>query len=209
VQHGDSEVRQLLHPHPQHHWQGAGQHLIPRRSFLYFWHFSVDLELWFWSKSRKTNLNKILIFEEQLWTSSMDFLIWYWPDTIYRFRVRSPKFIRAPCAQLYSLAEPPPPAPPPPRHLGSYTRALLVSQYRRHLSVPPGKRPLSTCKIMIVEKTAQFQILADFYFLFWFAENRFCYRRLSSETLHCISHPNCSHLLKKTKVSEQKNKNYH
>jgi hypothetical protein len=27
--------------------------------------------------------------------------------------------------------------PPPPRHLGSYTRALLVSQNRRHLFVTP------------------------------------------------------------------------
>jgi hypothetical protein len=38
-----------------------------------------------------------------------------------------------PCAQLYSLAE----TPPPPPHLGSYTRALLVSQDRRHLFVTP------------------------------------------------------------------------
>ncbi len=37
-------------------------------------------------------------------------------------------------------AEPKPPSPPPPilPQLGSYTRALLVSQERRHLSVAPG-----------------------------------------------------------------------
>jgi hypothetical protein len=37
---------------------------------------------------------------------------------------RSPKFIWAPCAQLYSLAETTQPLPPPP-HLGSNTRSLL------------------------------------------------------------------------------------
>ncbi len=43
------------------------------------------------------------------------------------------------CAQLYLLAETQqPPHPPPP--LGSYTRALLVSQDRRHLFVTPRKR---------------------------------------------------------------------
>jgi hypothetical protein len=42
----------------------------------------------------------------------------------------------APCAQLYSLAETPQPRPPPiPLHLGSYMRALLVSQDRRNLFV--------------------------------------------------------------------------
>jgi hypothetical protein len=35
------------------------------------------------------------------------------------------------CVQLYSLAE----TPHPPPHLGSYTRALLVSKDRRHLFV--------------------------------------------------------------------------
>ncbi len=38
------------------------------------------------------------------------------------------EFIGAPCAQLYSLAETP--QPPPSPALGSYTRALLVSQDR-------------------------------------------------------------------------------
>jgi hypothetical protein len=38
------------------------------------------------------------------------------------------------CIQLYSLAETPA-TPPLLPHLGSYTRALLVSQYRRHLFV--------------------------------------------------------------------------
>ncbi len=45
------------------------------------------------------------------------------------------------CAQLYSLAETPQPLPPPPptpgNYLGSYTRALLVSQDRRHLFAIP------------------------------------------------------------------------
>ncbi len=39
------------------------------------------------------------------------------------------------CAKLYSLAETPQPSLSPP--LGSYTRALLVSQYKRHLFVIP------------------------------------------------------------------------
>jgi hypothetical protein len=43
------------------------------------------------------------------------------------------KFIWAPYAQLYSLAETLHPHP----HLGSYTRALLVSQDRRHVFVTP------------------------------------------------------------------------
>jgi hypothetical protein len=42
------------------------------------------------------------------------------------------EFIWAPCAQLYSLAKTPQPSPHP--LLGSYTRALLVSQ-DRHLFV--------------------------------------------------------------------------
>jgi hypothetical protein len=53
-----------------------------------------------------------------------------------KYGVRSPKFIWAPCAQLYSLAETT--HPPPPPDLGSYTRALLVSQDRRHLFVIPS-----------------------------------------------------------------------
>ncbi len=48
-----------------------------------------------------------------------------------------PRIIWALCAPLYTLAETPhpPPTPPPPRILGSYTRALLVGQDRRHLSL--------------------------------------------------------------------------
>ncbi len=41
-------------------------------------------------------------------------------------------FIWAPCAQLYSIAE-----TPSLPHLGTYTRALLASQDRRHLFVTP------------------------------------------------------------------------
>jgi hypothetical protein len=40
------------------------------------------------------------------------------------------------CAQMYSMAEIPQ-LPPLPPHLGSYTRALLVSKDRRHLFVTP------------------------------------------------------------------------
>ncbi len=50
--------------------------------------------------------------------------------------VKSPKFILAACVQLYSLAETPHPSSPL-LHLGSYMRALLVSQNRRHLFVTP------------------------------------------------------------------------
>jgi hypothetical protein len=46
------------------------------------------------------------------------------------------KLIWAPCAQLYSFAETPQ-LPPIPPHWDSYTRALLVSQDRRHLFVTP------------------------------------------------------------------------
>jgi hypothetical protein len=55
-----------------------------------------------------------------------------------KYGVRSPKFIWAPCAQLYTLAETSQPQPLPP-HLGSYTSELLllVSQDRRHLFVAP------------------------------------------------------------------------
>jgi hypothetical protein len=44
------------------------------------------------------------------------------------------------CVKLYSLAETP--QLPPPPHLGSNTRALLVSQDRRHLFITPCSRPL-------------------------------------------------------------------
>jgi hypothetical protein len=49
---------------------------------------------------------------------------------------RFPTFIWAPCVQLYSLAEIPQ-LPNSPPELDSYTRALLVSQDRRHLCVTP------------------------------------------------------------------------
>ncbi len=38
------------------------------------------------------------------------------------------------------------PRNPPPPHLGSYKRALLVSQDRRHLFVTPGSWSLAECK---------------------------------------------------------------
>ncbi len=64
------------------------------------------------------------------------FVIKKWlPDSAFEYlkensanrRVRSAKFIWAPYAQLFSLAEAP--------HLGSNTIAILVSQERRHLFV--------------------------------------------------------------------------
>jgi hypothetical protein len=51
-------------------------------------------------------------------------------EVIVKYGVRFQKFIWSPGSQLYSLAE-----TRPPRQLGSYTRALLVSQDRRHLFV--------------------------------------------------------------------------
>jgi hypothetical protein len=56
-----------------------------------------------------------------------------------KYGVRSPNFIWAPCAQLYSLAETPQPSPPPPihPHFDSYSRALLISQDGRHLFMIP------------------------------------------------------------------------
>jgi hypothetical protein len=53
--------------------------------------------------------------------------------------VRSPKFIWSP---VYSCAHWPGPRNSPlPTHLGSYTRALLVSQDRRHLFLTPCAQP--------------------------------------------------------------------
>jgi hypothetical protein len=53
--------------------------------------------------------------------------------TNVKYGVKYQKFIWAPCAQLYcDLA-----TSTLPLHLGSYTRALLVSQDRRHLFVTP------------------------------------------------------------------------
>jgi hypothetical protein len=48
-------------------------------------------------------------------------------QSLFRLRVHS-------CPHWLRLHSPPPPIPP---HLGSYTRALLVSQDRRHLFVTP------------------------------------------------------------------------
>ncbi len=58
--------------------------------------------------------------------------------------IRYPKFILAPCAQLYLAAGTP--------HLGSYTRALLVSQERRHLFVTPWWRDYSRASLTIPKK---------------------------------------------------------
>jgi hypothetical protein len=62
-----------------------------------------------------------------------------------KYGVRFPKFIWAPCAQLYTHWLRPRNPPPSPPHLGSYTRALLVSQGRRNLFVTScASRILST-----------------------------------------------------------------
>jgi hypothetical protein len=58
--------------------------------------------------------------------------------------VRSAKFIWAQCAQLYAHWLRPRNLTPPP-HLGTYKRALLVSQDRRHLFVTPCLEP-SICQ---------------------------------------------------------------
>jgi hypothetical protein len=68
-----------------------------------------------------------------------------------KYEVRSPKLIWAPVyVQLYSLAETPqlPPSPP----LGSYTRALLVSQKRQHLFVTPWMFPIEF-KLCIIDES--------------------------------------------------------
>ncbi len=57
----------------------------------------------------------------------------------FKIRVISPTSIWAPCAQLYSLAQTPQLHHHPP-HLGSYARALLVSQDRRRFFVIPWGR---------------------------------------------------------------------
>ncbi len=61
-----------------------------------------------------------------------------WWETVapyVKYRVRSPKFIWAPVSSCTHWLRPRNSRPPP--HLGSYTRALLVSQDRRHLFVTP------------------------------------------------------------------------
>ncbi len=56
------------------------------------------------------------------------------------------------------------PPPPPPRHLGSYTRALLVSQDRRHLSVTPGSHVyFILCSSSVIYVIASH----SFWALFW------------------------------------------
>ncbi len=56
-----------------------------------------------------------------------------------------PKFIWAPCAQLYSLAETRIP-PPSPLHFGSYTRVLLVSQMYDISLLPPWAFVKGRCR---------------------------------------------------------------
>jgi hypothetical protein len=60
---------------------------------------------------------------------------------LVKYTVISPKFIWGSCVQPYSLAETPQLPPPLPPHLGSYTRAPLVSQDRRNLFVTPLPLP--------------------------------------------------------------------
>jgi hypothetical protein len=58
-----------------------------------------------------------------------------------KYGIRSSKFIWAQCAQLSCTHWLRPRNAPPHPHLGSYTRALLVSQDRRHLFVTPWFSP--------------------------------------------------------------------
>jgi hypothetical protein len=67
--------------------------------------------------------------------------------TYVKYGVRSPKLIWAPSAQLYSLAETP--QHPPLPHLGSDTRALLVSQDRRHLCETPWKSYFNSQQLIV------------------------------------------------------------
>ncbi len=67
---------------------------------------------------------------------------WYFHGSLHslklqvKYEVRSPKFIWAPVYSCTHWLRPCNP-PPLPQHLGSFTRALLVSHDRRHLFVTP------------------------------------------------------------------------
>ncbi len=69
------------------------------------------------------------------------------PSHWKKFGVRSPKFI---WAHVYCCTHWLRPRNPPPPHLGSYTRALLVSQDRRHLLVTPGGSKSSSSSVILV-----------------------------------------------------------
>jgi hypothetical protein len=65
-----------------------------------------------------------------------------------KYGVRSTKFIWAPvysCTHWLRPRNPPPPLPP---HLGSYARALLVSQDRRHLFLNPWMKWFTCRRVM-------------------------------------------------------------
>ncbi len=83
--------------------------------------------------------NKLLFLEKPLSRNFRQFFRRSWAPALFSVGCShtsiSPKFIWAPCAQLYSLADNPQPLTPLPTHLGSYTRSPLVSQDRRHLCV--------------------------------------------------------------------------
>ncbi len=68
----------------------------------------------------KVTVSKIIIFAA----------MWHYVAAYVKYGVSSTK------SPVYSCTQTRPPPPPPP-HLGSYTRALLVSQNRRHLFVTP------------------------------------------------------------------------
>jgi hypothetical protein len=72
-----------------------------------------------------------------------------------KYGVRSPNFIWAPvysCTHWLRPCNSPPPLPP---HLGSYTRALLVIQDRRHLFVTPCRRVRSCVLPAVVRGPAE------------------------------------------------------
>ncbi len=145
MQHGDCEVRQLLHPHPQHHGQGAGQHLYAMRICIIFSAFFLyDLELWFWSKS-KLFLNIKFLFLRNIVNAQYRFsyLILTRHKIIVlgayvKYGVRFPKLIWAPCAQLYSLADP---STPPPT-IWTHTRGRCWSANIEDISLCPLARGL-------------------------------------------------------------------
>ncbi len=89
--------------------------------------------------------------------------------------------------QLYSLAETPQ-LPPLPPHLGSYTRALLVSQDRRHLFVTPGVRSSGNNSLCILASSSTiWRSFEHFYLLFSIQILTSARRRTESWRLTVIS----------------------
>jgi hypothetical protein len=67
-----------------------------------------------------------------------------------------------------------PQPPPPPPHLGSYLRALLVSQDRRHLFVTPGDthQQFEKLEIQADHKARNHLVCMTYLFYWWFLSRR-------------------------------------